>query len=67
MDVKLSGTLMVKQRLDYKILMFYRVFKFSRRPAQVTGYFKHLRRVLFANYTDNSVSPSNSDLIFARK
>ena len=24
-----------------------RVFKFSRRPAQVTGNFKHLRRVLF--------------------
>ena len=24
-----------------------RVFKFSRRPAQVTGYFKHLRQVLF--------------------
>ena len=25
----------------------FRVFKFSRCPAQVTGYFKHLRRVLF--------------------
>ena len=24
-----------------------RVFKFSRRPAQATGYFEHLRRVLF--------------------
>ena len=28
-----------------------RVFKFSRHPAQITGYFKHLRRVLFVNYT----------------
>ena len=34
-----------------------RVFKFSRGPAQVTGYLKHLRRVLFVFQLHNSVSP----------
>ena len=29
------------------LFTYQRVFKFSRRPAEVTGYFKHLRRVLF--------------------
>ena len=29
------------------IILSCRVLKFSRRPAQVTGYFRHLRRVLF--------------------
>ena len=28
-----------------------RVLKFSQHPAQVTGYFKHLHRVVFVNYT----------------
>ena len=30
-----------------QVVKWYRVFKFSRCPAQVTGYFKHLCRVLF--------------------
>lgn len=37
-----------------------RVFKFSRRPAQVTGYFKHLGRILVVFQillTRNSASP----------
>lgn len=40
-----------------------RVFIFSRRPALVTGYFKHLRRVLVVFQSlliRNSVSPMES-------
>ena len=55
----------------YENIIMGRVFKFSWRPAQVTGYFKHLHRVLFVFQIlitkHNSVSLSNRDLIFSRK
>ena len=48
------------RRQNIVVRSLHRVFKFSRRPAQVTGYLKHLRRVLFVFQIlliDNSVSP----------
>ena len=54
----------------YKIISFpsLRVFKFSRRLAQVTSYFKHLRRVLFVFQIYTILfHQTNRDLIFLRK
>ena len=45
-----------------------RVFKFSRRLAQVTSYFKHLHRVLFVFQIYTILfHQTNRDLIFLRK